>query len=60
MRKMKKSQILNIISIVIAGIVLLNELQWIGKTDLAIMIIGLAIAVILNSVAQLLDRNKQE
>jgi len=33
------------ISIVIAGIIFINEIGWLGKTDLAPVILGICIAV---------------
>jgi hypothetical protein len=38
------------ISLIIAVIVVINEITWIGKTDLAWIIIGLGVAVGLQSI----------
>jgi hypothetical protein len=38
------------ISLIIAAIVVINEITWIGKTDLAWIIIGLGVAVGLQSI----------
>ncbi len=38
------------ISLIIAAIVVINEIMWIGKTDLAWIIIGLGVAVGLQSI----------
>jgi hypothetical protein len=43
-----------IISIVISGILILNEIAWLGKTSLAWVIIALAVANGLNSMYQIL------
>lgn len=45
---------LYIISLVIVGIVVVNEIQWLGRTNMAIVILGLAIAVGLNALAGIL------
>ncbi|MCX6806690.1 MAG: hypothetical protein NT135_01025 [Candidatus Berkelbacteria bacterium] len=37
-------------SIVIAGIIAINELDWLGKTSLAWPILGLAVSIILIAV----------
>ena len=50
------TKILNIISLVIAIIITLVEFQWLGKSDLAIIIIGLSVAIGLNSLAQLIRK----
>lgn len=49
---------LPVISVIIVAIVIINELAYIEKTSLALVIIGLAIAVGLNSVF-LLNRDKK-
>jgi len=38
------------ISLIIAGIVVINEIMWIGKTDLAWILIGLGVAVGLQAI----------
>ena len=53
---MNKLKILNIISLVITIAVIIQEIQWVGKTGVAVVIMGLAIAVGLNAMAQLLDK----
>ena len=48
---------LNIIALVIAGIVVVQEIPWLGRSNLAIIFLGLAVAIGLNSVAQLLRKD---
>lgn len=50
----KKS--LPIASLVLSGIVILNEITFLDKTSLAWVIIALAIANILNSITQLTNK----
>jgi len=38
------------ISLIIAAIIVINEIMWIGKSDLAWLIIGLGVAVGLQSI----------
>ena len=38
------------ISLVLVGFVFLTELSWIGKSDLAVVIMGLAIAIGLQAI----------
>ena len=52
-----RKKTLNIISLVIAGIVIVSEIQWIGRSGIAIMIVGLAIAVVLNSLAGIIGKD---
>jgi len=47
---MKKS--LAIGSLIIAGLVAINEIDWLGKSDLAWPLMGIAIAIGLLSISQ--------
>lgn len=47
----KASQTLSIFALLIAIIVIVNELPWLEKSKLAIVILGLAVAVGLNAIA---------
>ena len=45
-----KPKILNIISLLISVIIIINELMWVSRSKVAIIILFLAIAVGLNSL----------
>jgi len=38
------------ISIVIAGIIFINEIGWLGRTDLAPVILGICVAIVLQGI----------
>ncbi len=38
------------ISLLIVGLIAINELSWIGKTDLAMVVIGIALSVFLQGL----------
>jgi len=44
------------ISLIIAAIVVINEIMWIGKSDLAWVIVGLGIAVGLQAIYILVEK----
>jgi len=47
------SKTLNIISIAICGIIILNEFAWLSRSKMAIIVIGICISIILNSLSML-------
>jgi len=55
-----KPKILNIISLVISLIIIINELMWVSRSKVAIIILFLAIAVGLNSLSNLLNNIKNK
>jgi len=46
------------ISLIIAVIVVINEFTWVGKSDLAWMLIGLGVSVILLAVQQITSKKE--
>lgn len=48
------------ISLAVAGLILLNELRFIGRTSLAIVLIGLAVALLLQGYVLLQLINQRE
>lgn len=55
--KMKQS--LAVISLIIAGLVAINELDWLGKSDLAWPLMGIAIAIGLLAISQLVKGDEE-
>jgi len=55
-----KPKILNIISLLISVIIIINELMWVSRSKVAIIILFLAIAVGLNSLSNLLNNIKNK
>jgi hypothetical protein len=45
-------------SLIIAGIVVVNEITWIGKSDLAWVLIGLGVSVVLLAVYQIVSKRE--
>lgn len=45
-------------SLIIAGIVVINEIAWIGKSDLVWVLIGLGVSVILLAVYQIAGKKE--
>lgn len=48
---------LNISALIIALIVIINEIQWIGKSKIAFVILGLSIAVGLNALSGIVKKD---